>query len=88
MTPAKKIREQARDSQADAAVLADVSLTSVARKIRKEAGFSQAEAAVLADCSLTTWRIFEVSPNALTPQKRADCQRALAVIRAKIEARS
>ncbi|HET7542002.1 MAG TPA: hypothetical protein VFK05_19150 [Polyangiaceae bacterium] len=58
------------------------------KKIRGQAGYSQAEAAVLADCSLTTWRIFEVSPDALTPKKRADCQRALAIIRGKIEARS
>lgn len=61
-------------------------MTPPAKKAREKAGYSQAEAAVLADCSLTTWRIFEVAPLAVTDKTRAACERALAIIRAKIEA--
>lgn len=53
------------------------------REEREEKGFSQAEAAVLADCAINTWRTFEVAPDAVTPKKRAACERALLVIRGK-----
>jgi len=87
MTEAKKIRAEASHSPGEA-VLVDPSLTTDTKKIREKAGFSQAEAAVLADTSLQTWRIFELSPHALTAKKRADCTRALDVIRSKIEVQS
>jgi hypothetical protein len=50
---------------------------------REKMGYSQVKAAALASCALNTWRVFELAPNAVSPRKRAACEAALTVIRAK-----
>jgi|GEM_PF-2426487 len=56
------------------------------KEAREKAGYSQARAAVLAECSINTWRTFEVAPTAVTPKKRAACERVLATLLGKPEA--
>lgn len=55
-------------------------VTSI-REVREKAGYSQSEAAALADCAINTWRCFELSPEAVSPKKRAACEAALTTIR-------
>lgn len=49
----------------------------VAHKIRTRARLSQSAAAALAAVSPTTWRLFEASADAISPEKRAACEAAL-----------
>lgn len=57
-------------------------MTTRAKEIRVKAKLSQTAAAALAGCSPNTWRLFESAPEAITPEKRAACDAALARLEA------
>lgn len=56
---------------------------NLTKELRESRGCSQVAAAVLAGVSINTWRTFEVAPAAVTPKKRAACERALRLISEK-----
>jgi transcriptional regulator with XRE-family HTH domain len=58
------------------------------KRIRRAAGYSQIQACVLAGVSPVTWRIFETNANAISPEKRAQCEAALLKIAEKIGGRA
>jgi hypothetical protein len=51
------------------------------RDQRKQAGRSQVEMSASARCSINTWRLFELAPEGLSPEKRAACEAAMAQLR-------
>jgi hypothetical protein len=54
-------------------------------RIRRLAGITKTQACVLADVSPVTWRLYEAAPESISPEKRAQCDAALAKIAAVVE---
>jgi hypothetical protein len=48
------------------------------KETRKKYGISQTAAAAIALVSVATWRTYEISPEAVTPESRAKCDAAVA----------
>jgi len=51
------------------------------RDLRKQAGLSQVEMSARAGCAIATWRLFELAPEGLSPEKRAACEAAMIQLR-------
>jgi hypothetical protein len=61
-----------------ASTVGDVMSNTLAHKIRTSAKLSLSAAAALANVAPNTWKLFESNADAVTPQKRAACEAALA----------